>query len=609
MKGIIEYASPSYKKILGYDPENLIGHSFFEYVHPSEHDWIVLHFKESIKAKISERVEFRYRASSGHYLWLDSISNILYDNNGKQTGAVFGSRDISGRKLSEQILWKQSQLQNNLLSAIPALVYLKDADLRYIEVNERMSELLGISKSEIIGKTDYDLFPEDTADIYYRTDVEIVAYKQAKHNIETFIQSGNGKNIWLSTSKLPFYDSFGNIIGLAGVSIDITDKKLAEKELIAAKAKAEESDSLKSAFLANMSHEIRTPLNSIIGFAGLLLKPNIETEKLLRYSHVINSSSLHLLAIINDIIDISKIESGQLVLNNVPIILNRLFDETFAIYKEMAEKKGIKIVLNKKLSNEQSKIITDELKLKQILGNLLNNAIKFTNIGFIETGYILKDSFLEFYVKDTGIGIPPEYHQTVFERFRQVEIQDVRKFGGTGLGLAISKALVEMMGGKIWLHSASSQGTTLYFNIPYNKVISKEQIRDLSTTENIKYNWLDKTILIAEDEEMNLLFIHELLADTGIKIFSAKNGLEAIELFKEHLEISLILLDIKMPELDGFEVLQIIKKMKPDVKVIAQTAYAMTNDKIEAINAGFDDYITKPIDKKEFYSILNKCFN
>jgi PAS domain S-box-containing protein len=609
LNGIIEYASPSYKKILGHNPDKLIGHSFFEFVHPADQDYSFLHFKESIKSRISERIEFRYKTESGQYLWLDSISNILIDSKGDLIGAVIGSRDISGRKLSEQILWKQSQQQHNLLSSIPALVYLKDLELKYIEVNEKMSELLGITKKEILGKTDYDLFPEETADIFYKSDIDVLTIKHAQYNLEALFNAGNGKSIWLSTSKLPYYDSSGNIIGLAGVSMDITEKKIAEKELMAAKAKAEESDSLKSAFLANMSHEIRTPLNGIIGFAGLLQKPNLEKEKLLRYAHVINASSQQLLAIINDIIDISKIEAGQLVLNEAPVMLNRLFDELFIVYKELTEKKGLGIILKKDLINEKSRIVVDELKLKQVLGNLLNNALKFTNEGSIESGYTVKNGFIEFYVKDSGIGIPEEFHTVIFERFRQVEIQDVRKYGGTGLGLAITKALVTMMGGEIWLHSAVSRGSTFYFTIPYVKDVNDDHLKITKNVSQNKLNWSTKSLLVAEDEETNLLFIQELLAETGIKIYSAIDGKQAVELFKLHQEIDLLLLDIKMPLLDGYEVLEIIKKIKPKIKTVAQTAYAMSDDKKKALGAGFDYYITKPVDRNEFFNVLVKCFS
>jgi PAS domain S-box-containing protein len=609
LNGIIQYASPSFKKILGYAPESLVGISFFEFVHPGEYDKCFLNFKESVKFRTSERIEFRFKTASEQYLWLDSISNILFDALGNPNGAVIGSRDISGRKLSEQILWKQLQLQHNLLSSIPALVYLKDTDLKYLEVNEKMAELLGIAKSEIIGKTDYDLYPEDTADIYYKTDIEVLTFNMTKFNIEALFHTGNGKNIWVSTSKLPFYDSFGNIVGLAGVSMDITEKKQAEKELIEAKLKAEESDSLKTAFLANMSHEIRTPLNGIIGFAGLLQKPNLEKEKLVRYSHVINASSLQLLAIINDIIDISKIESGQLTLNKVPFQLNRTFEEIFSVYKELAEKKSLSIELKLGLNNEQSRILADELKIKQILGNLLNNAIKFTYEGKIETGYTFKDDFLEFYVKDTGIGISQEFQQSVFERFRQAEIHDVRKFGGTGLGLSISKALVKMLGGKIWFYSDSVKGTTFYFTIPFLYLENAREINNQKNIENNKHSWRNKSILIAEDEETNLLFIKELLNESGINIFTASDGVQAVEIFKLHSDIDLVVLDIKMPELDGYEVLKIIKKTNPEVKIIAQTAYAMSDDKMKAFGAGFDFYLPKPIDKREFFMILEKCLS
>jgi PAS domain S-box-containing protein len=726
INGIIKYASPSHKKLLGYAPIELVGQSIFTFIHPDEKDTIKLHYSNIIKTRICERIEFRYLCKNGDYTWLETSCNIITDKSGKASSAVLGCRDISGRKLSEQILWKQAQLQSNLLSSIPALVYLKDLNLKYIEVNERMTNLLGKTKSEIFGKTDFEVFSKNVAELQYKTDKEILNTKKPLYNIEMMVQSPDGKALWLSTSKLPYYNSNGEMIGLAGVCIDITEKKQSERtiieteeryktlvdfspnpiflltggkfsfinsaaiellklkqnsnlkklnpldfiypddrsilmnsleqisgnkpstttslrvirtngeilyilataiyvdfngetsilvvcqdisnqkqieiELADAKAKAEMSDKLKSAFLANMSHELRTPLNGIIGFAGLLLKPNLSAEKLKRYSQIINSNSHNLLALINDIIDISKIESGQLTVNKEPLQLNGLLKETYDIFSELASRKGLKLVLSKKLQDNEVCIISDELKIKQILNNLLYNALKFTYEGTIDFGYKIKTNYIEFYVKDSGIGIAKEFQELVFERFKQVDSID-KTIGGTGLGLSICKALVELMNGEIWLESEVSKGTTFYFTIPYKPV--KKTLKKTVNSKR-KFDWTEKTILIADDESTNQYYIQELLSETGAKVLVAEDGLQAINLFKDHQETSLILLDIKMPEMNGFEVLKAIKKINSNIKVIANSAYALTNEKLDAMNAGFDDFITKPIDQKEFFSKIKK---
>jgi len=374
-------------------------------------------------------------------------------------------------------------------------------------------------------------------------------------------------------------------------------------ELIIAKAKAEESDNLKSAFLANMSHEIRTPMNAIMGFSQVLLQPDLPIIKVEEFAQIINASSLQLLSILNDIIDISKIEADQMTINSELVNINTLLNELFVTFKKLVELKKLSFHYTNNDPTETIQIKTDGNRIKQVLCNLLNNAIKFTKEGKIEFGYKIKKDFIEFYVKDTGIGILPENKELIFQRFRQIEMTDTRKYGGNGLGLSISKALVEKMGGTITVNSEHGIGSTFIFTIPYVEAI--DSIEPIITPESDQHNWIEKTVLIVEDDVNNHAYLEELFSGTKIKLRHAWDGKEALENVKNHSDISLVLMDIKMPVMDGYEVTRIIKQIRPKLPIIAQTAYTLSHDKEEALKAGCDNYLTKPIDRYLFMKILN----
>jgi len=392
------------------------------------------------------------------------------------------------------------------------------------------------------------------------------------------------------------------------ISISIQRKKSIE-DLHIALEKAEESDQLKTAFLANMSHEIRTPMNAILGFSSLLNDDDLIEDERNEFVNIIKNNGQHLLSIINDIIDVAKIDSKQLSLSNVNFNLNNLLNELFISYeneKITKEKNSIEFQLEKAFIDSKSDIISDDVRLRQILYNLLGNALKFTNSGYIKFGYKLEKKNLLFFVEDTGKGIAKDKQSFVFERFRQEEETYTRQFGGTGLGLTISKGLVELLGGKMWLVSEENKGSTFYFEIPY-KTTNINCISEKTSFEKAEnYNFKGKTLLIAEDEETNLLLIKIMLSGLNLNILQAFNGKEAIEIFKNNPTISLVLMDLKMPVLDGLTATQELKKLRPDIPVIAQTAYALSNDKEEVLAKGCDDYISKPIDKQILIETIAK---
>jgi PAS domain S-box-containing protein len=382
--------------------------------------------------------------------------------------------------------------------------------------------------------------------------------------------------------------------------------KQINKELILAKEKAEQSDQLKSAFLANMSHEIRTPMNAIIGFSNLLAKPSITLEQKQGFIDIINSSGKQLLNIISDIVDISKIESGQLNVIHNEFNINNLINELFTQFSLELEKTKPKIKLNvvKSLQNEVAYIISDPHRIKQIFINLLSNAIKFTHEGSIKFGYKIENSKkITFFCKDTGIGIAQESHQHIFERFAQSFDARQNNYGGTGLGLSITKGIVELLGGNIYLESDTGKGAHFWFELPYisnNKVVFEKKGR----SKNQVFEWPDATILIAEDEDFNYMYLRELLSSSKINILRARNGKEAITIINNNPAINLVLMDLKMPILNGFESTKEIKKINKNIPIIAQTAYALSGDREKALDAGCNDYISKPIEKEKLFELI-----
>lgn len=379
------------------------------------------------------------------------------------------------------------------------------------------------------------------------------------------------------------------------------------KELLLAKEKAEESDKLKTAFLANMSHEIRTPMNGILGFSQLLKEPDLSAHDKGRFIDTIDNSTHQLLNIITDILNISKIEAGEETTHSLFFNLSELLDEIKSFFQPLANQKNLKLSLVYNLSPGIVNIKSDHVKLRQILDNLIGNAIKFTPKGKVEINVTSKDDSLIFSIKDTGIGIDPSLHKVIFDRFRQVELTHSRRYGGTGLGLSLAKSYIEMLGGTIHLDSSLGKGSVFTFEVPL--CVVNEPILEKKSEKNkisLQHKWGDKTLLLAEDEEDNAYFIQTALIPTGIKIITALNGFEAVEICRKNKDISLVLMDIKMPETDGLEATRIIRSFNKDLPIIAISAYAFSSDTEKCIEAGCNDYISKPIVIDQLLVLIKK---
>jgi len=393
---------------------------------------------------------------------------------------------------SEDVLFLRESYLSAILENQPGLVWLKDINNRFLTVNTAFANACGLANpKQLIGKTDFDVWPKELATRYVADDLSVILSATPKTIEEPISDQGDIK--WFETFKAPITDKQGRVIATTGYSRDITQRKQAEillkeknqrikaqnedykrlnEELLKAKEKSEESDRLKTAFLQNMSHEIRTPMNAIVGFSSMLEEPDLSPEELKNYLSIIVNSSNQLLSIVTDIITISSIDTKQMSVNVEKVTINNLMDHLLSIFNNQASNINIELIVKKPLPDESSEIYTDQTKLTQILSNLLSNALKFTPHGCIEFGYQLKTNELEFYVKDDGIGIYPDQHEIIFERFRQADLSTTRKYGGSGLGLSISKGFVELLGGKIWLESEPDKGSTFFFTIPYNTMVN-----------------------------------------------------------------------------------------------------------------------------------------
>jgi PAS domain S-box-containing protein len=500
---------------------------------------------------------------------------------------------------------------------MPQIVWITRPDGSNIFFNQQWVAYTGLSLDESYGNGWNKPFHPD--DQQHAWDAwQNATANMASYSLECRLRRFDGEYKWWLVRGVPIMDADGVVLKWFGTCTDINELKNSEENLQKAKERAEEADRLKSAFLANMSHEIRTPMNGILGFAEILKEPDLTGAEQQKYIGIIEKSGNRMLNIINDIIDISKIEAGLMKLEIKESNINEQIEYIYTFFKPEVEAKGMRLFFRNTLPAKEAIIHTDREKLYAILTNLVKNAIKYSNKGSIEFGYEIVGAQglapLQFYVKDTGIGIPKNRHEAIFERFVQADIEDKKALQGAGLGLAISKTYVEMLGGKIWVESEEGIGSTFYFTLPYNpkpdeNVTGKMAISSQNAGDQANRANAGLKILIAEDDETSELLISIMVDMFGKEILKVRNGIAAVEACLKNPDIDLILMDIRMPEMGGYEATQEIRRFNKDVFIIAQTAYGLAGDQEKALDAGCNEYISKPISSSLLKGIIQKQFD
>ncbi len=408
-------------------------------------------------------------------------------------------------------------------------------------------------------------------------------------------------------NQIRFLDAYSAIL-LSGATAYVL-MSVAKNAYLTQYKKAKMADKLKSSFLANMSHEIRTPLNAIVGFSNLLADGTIKEEEKAEYIAIINNSSETLLQLIDDILDVSMIEADQVKINEEKVSVTDLMRNLEKTFLPVLQKKGkTELELRLNIPEENYWIVTDAVRINQVMANLLNNAVKFTEKGTLEFGFTEENDKLRFYVKDTGIGIEKAHLDHLFDRFYKIEDDNTKLYRGTGIGLYLCKRIVEMLGGTIHVVSEPGKGSEFYFYIPAKELEKKPSgtPKAKNTTPVRETGKNNGTLLIIEDDPNSRTYFKKVLEELDLNILEAADGKEGIRLFRENPDILAVLLDIRLPETSGFDILKVLKKERPDVPVIAETAFAMAGDRDNCLNAGFDDYISKPVNRKTLIGLLNK---
>ncbi|MBK9357789.1 MAG: PAS domain S-box protein [Bacteroidales bacterium] len=611
MEGYPIQVNPAHTKLFGVEPPS--GYSLFK-----DNQLLSLGFSKLFeRVKQGEIVYFPDSYYNVHDVdpsfpdspaWVRAFGFTLNDNNGKPNKIVLMHENITERKNAEALL-------NDIIENNPLSIQVVDKEGYTIRGNSAFIDLFGSAPPP-----EFSIFDDlkskspDLGKLVSRVKKgEIAHLPDIYFNAHDAIEEAPDIPLWIRALIFPLKDSVGKPERFVFMHENITERKIAEQELITAKEHAEESDRLKSAFLANMSHEIRTPMNGILGFSELLKNPGLTGKQQQEYIGIIEKSGIRMLDIINDIVDISKIEAGLMNVNIRETDINEKIEFIYMFFKPQVEEKGMQLQYKNTLPRKEAIIKTDNEKVNSILTNLVKNAIKFSEKGSIEFGYEQKENDLEFYVKDTGIGIPKERQEAIFERFIQADISDKMARQGAGLGLSISKAYVEMLGGRIWVESEEGKGTTFYFTLPYNTGPDKKETSEKSVSAQNETNQIIPGVpqlktVIAEDDETSELLISINIKEFSKEIIKVRTGNEVVEVCRNNPDIDLILMDIQMPGMNGYEATRLIRQFNPNVIIIAQTAFGLTGDKEKAIDAGCNDHIAKPISKDELIVLIHKYF-
>ena len=619
-RGEIIYGNPAALELLGYRADEIVGVNISQVA-----------AKHTVDAARALNLQIRstgkpvslssvFRCKNGSLRNIDAV--VTSTENAGRRISIFSFRDTTEQEAAARESKEQQVYLNALMNSIPDIVSFRDAQGVYRGWNDALVALRVHTAAEAIGRTAYDLFDKQLADRVAATDRQVMATLEPSCTEELVVYP-DGSEKYFDMVRSPLRDDAGKVLGILTIGRDITQRRTAELEIRRAKELAEEATQAKTDFLANMSHEIRTPMNAIIGMSHLALKTDL-TPRQRDYIHNVQIAGEHLLGVIDDILDFSKVEAGKLRIEHAEFELDKLIDNVAALIAQKSAAKGLELVFD--IAAQVPRLLVgDSLRLGQILINYANNAVKYTNKGEIviaarvqERG--ARDVLLHFSVTDTGIGLTQEQQGQLFQSFQQADSSTTRKYGGTGLGLAISRKLAELMGGQAGVQSRFGHGSTFWFTVRLGISQTKPRELELPPSADLRHRRALAVdggdvaatgrvarILLVEDNDINQIVAREILQDAGFVVEVADNGLIGLEMVQRG-GWDLVLMDMQMPVMDGIAATLEIRKLAgfAALPIIAMTANAMQRDRDRCREAGMNDYVVKPIDPSQLCSVLHK---
>jgi PAS domain S-box-containing protein len=598
--GYTTYVNPKWQELSGLTFDEAVGFGWLQAVHPEDKEQVEGRWYSDVHLKKSSIAEYRFLRSDGSVVWV--MGNAVPEKRDNEvTGYIGTITDITERKLAEKALRESEEKYRGIFENVQDVYYETSLNGIILEVSPSISILSKgqYKMDDIIGTSMIDFYAIPKEREVILTQLQT---KGAITDFEVTFKNRDGSHIPCSISAKLVSDATIQPGKIIGSMHDITDRKNVTEALKLAKEKAEASDKLKTEFLNNISHEVRTPLNGILGFAEIMSLHDLSEEEKKESLAMLLESSNRLLNTITNYMDISLITSGSLSVNNKDFIPVLILRKIFNNFESACRAKKLELFMDIPEHSGDYSVNSDPEICQKILSHFLDNAVKFTEKGCIRFGFNQMAENVEFFVKDTGIGINLDSFSTIFERFVKESKGPYRISEGSGLGLSIASGMAEAIGGKIKLESSAGTGSCFFLTIPVN--INIKVSSPVTPGKAPDKPGFGSMILIAEDDETNFYYLNALMTKkTDVRILHALNGREAIELFRTNPDIKLILMDMKMPEIDGFEATRQIKMINKNVIIIAITAYAMSGDEERIIAAGCDGYLSKPINKK---SLLDK---
>ncbi len=603
-------------KILGYNNyKELLGKNWYDITCQIKEKRIQK--KARYKAIMEGKIELKnykedfIKTKSGDKKIIGWHNTLLYDEQGNISGILSSGIDVTETRNAQKELQQQQDQLKLIINKAPVLLAYADSNVNYLYVNKAYADFYHSTPEYMRGKPAKDFL---TVDYYKSIEPYIDDVLQGNEIIyENKRVNNEGETIYIKATYIPHFGDNGNVDAFLAMIEDITESKTKENKLKEALEKAEINDRLKQAFLSNLSHEFRTPMNAVIGFAQLLEDEMSQSPLAIEYLNIIISSTYHLLDLLSSVIELSQIEAGDIKIKHQPVNINNIINGLFTEYQNEANMKDIQLHCETPLENDKAILMSDSKRLKQVIKNLLINALKFTQKGSISFGYKIMKNNIKFFVKDTGIGIPYDQQKSIFEHFRQVEVTHTRHYGGAGVGLTTCKFIVEKMGGEIHLFSIPEKGSTFSFTIPYNPQeikqstieIYNKQKEIIPKSDFTLFN--NKMVLLVEDDKDVVFYYQTLFRKSNIKLIVANSGKECINIVnEEHNSIDIILMDIRMEDIDGITLTQKVKSKYKEIPIIIQTAFSQENEIKDSHKAGADDYITKPINRDKLFAKMKK---